>query len=105
LLLDSKKASEDTVDKARKRYVRTSDELEVLVRKLEAAFQGSAPPMKRRPNPDKKPFPWREFASAVGETAKAFESAMRASDADPIIVAGQVVDVIDATPTPPTDGD
>jgi hypothetical protein len=100
-LLDSKKASQHEVVAAQKVYVKASDELEILVRKLEGSMQlnGIVVPRNRRARG--KPFPWRPLISMAADITKALETAVNnpgggGAPADkPIDVP---VEVIDATP-------
>jgi hypothetical protein len=89
-LLDSKKASPHEVATAQKVYIKTSDEMEALVRRLEGAMQlsGLVVPMNKRA----RPFPWRPIISMAADFTKALEAAVNA-DKHPVIDA-EVIEVI-----------
>jgi len=80
-LLDSKKASPHDVAAAQKMYVKVSDELEILVHKLEESMKlsGVVVPMNKRAPRDGKPFPWRPLISMAADITKALEAAVNNS--------------------------
>lgn len=90
-LLDSKRAHPQEVEVARKSYLKASDEMEVLVGKLEAVMRlsGLVVPMNRRP---KKPFPWKPLISGIADFTKALEAAINTPKDT---IQAEVVDVTD----------
>lgn len=83
--LDSKTASKQQKDKARRGYEKSNAELEGVVGKLEAAMRSAGPtvPMDKQ----QSDFPWQRFFGVISEVAKAVETTVDAPNK-----------VIDATP-------
>lgn len=89
---DSKSAPPAEVEKAKRAYMKASDELEAHVRKLEVLMRlsGLVVPMGKRPKTT-KPFPWKRIAIGI---TKAVEDAINKDDTSPPIEA----EVVDVTP-------
>lgn len=93
-LIDSKSATQDDVKKATAAYNKTSDELEVIVRRLERLLlmTGQTVPMGRLKK-KQSDFPWMKvFSVFMAEGAKALEHAVN-NKVPPQIVEAEVIDV------------
>jgi hypothetical protein len=90
-MLDSKKATPQKLEAAKRAYEKGCKELESGVDRLDRLLHvsGAVVPMKKA----SKPFPWEKLFGLVSEGAKALESAVE----DPKGTT-TVIDAIDATP-------
>ena len=91
-LLDSKSASKDQVQKAKKVYDKACTDLEAATARFENMLNaGGGASMAK--GSGGRPFPWRNFVGMVAEVAKAAETAIGAAE-------GKTPDVIDTTGEP-----
>lgn len=93
-VLDSKSSSQEVVEKAKRDYQKSTDELEKAVMTLEAnlAENGSriSAKAKKAPSAD-NPWPWKSIVGAIAAGANALETAL----GDTKGVAGTVSGVVD----------
>jgi hypothetical protein len=88
-ILDSKRATPQQLEKAKKDHHLASDELEALVMKLEKHLHSTGKIVSTKRG---SPFPWREFAGMVAAGAKAVENALETNNI-PSVIKGQVIDM------------
>lgn len=90
--LDSKRATPQQVEKAKREHHLASDELEGLVMKLERHLLSTGKSFSTKRGPG-SPFPFREFFGMVAAGAKAVETALGGTKAPPGVVEARVIDV------------
>ena len=87
-LLDSKRAKTETVDAAKKAYTKASDDLEVVVARVETLAKAGSLKKKAR-----RPLDWHKVFGAAGAVAAAaIDNAVNA----PVRPAGSTGEIIDA---------